>query len=239
MRSALVPERHAIEFNRAGERRSRTRIRKITDRALDADHFLDAFEAHRRFRHRARHLRQIFDWLVGLFQVHQEDDQHAGGQLAGGDELHSVREHQTRSDRHDDVDHRRQLGLDAAGLQSGAHVLAAFRGEAAVFVILAGVRLHDLNRREHFSDVGKQLAFLLLDRSRGLLDLSRVEEDEDEEHRRDRKADQGEPPVDVEHDRHHADQGQQVDDNADQRGVDEVLNRVDVFRDPGDEVAAP
>ena len=47
--------------------------------------------------------------LVGLPQIQQEDDQHAGAELPGDHEPRAVAEHQAGADRDDDVDHRREL----------------------------------------------------------------------------------------------------------------------------------
>ena len=146
----------------------------------------------------------------------------------GQHQARAVAEHQAGADRDDDVDHRRELGLHAARLQPGGDVLPAFPVEPPILVVFARERLHHLDRGQHFGDAGHQLAFLLLDEARGLLDPLRVEVDDHEHHRRDRQPDQREAPVHVEHDAEHAGERQDTGDDAEQRGRDEVLDRVDV-----------
>ena len=156
----VVAKRDVVEFDVPLERRRLARAGQVADRAFGAKDFLDPFVADGGLRERVGHLRQVFDRLVGLLQIHQEDDQHARAQLTGWTSVHAVGEDQARAERDDDVDHRRQLGFDAARLQAGVDVVAALGVEPPIFVVLARKRLDDLDRREDFRDAGQQLALL-------------------------------------------------------------------------------
>ena len=54
---------------------------------------------------------------------------------------------------------------------------------------------------------------------------------------RDHQGDQGEGPIEVEHDQHHADERQHVDDQAEQDVRDQALDCIDVGRDAANQIA--
>jgi hypothetical protein len=148
-----------------------------------------------------------------------------------------ISQHHARADGGDDVDDRRELGLHAARLERSLNALPAVRIESPLLVVLAGERLDHLDRAQRLGDAGEELAFLPPYGARRLLDPSRVEVDDQSQHRRDRQCHQSEAPVDIQHDADHPDQRQDVHDEAEQRRVDEILDGVDVARDPADHVA--
>ena len=131
------------------------------------------------------------------------------------------------------------LALRLRASQAGLDVGQALGVESLLFVVFPREGLDHADGRQHFLHDGEQLAFLLAHRPRGLLDAPRVAVHHHEEHRHHRQRDEREAPVEVEHDPDHADQRHQVDEHAEQRGVDEVLDDFDVARDPRDQVAGP
>ena len=224
---------------RAAKARRRPRARHVADAALHVEQLLDALEADRRLGDRVGHLREVLHRLVGLAEIEDEDDQLAGAEAAAEHQARAVAEHQAGADRDEHVDHRRQPRLHAARAQAGGDVLPALPVEPLILVVFARERLHHLDRGQLLRDARHQLAFALLHQPRRLLDPLGVDVDEQEHHRRDRQADQREAPVHVEHDAEHADQRQHVDDDAEQRRGDEVLDRVDVAGDAGQQIAGP
>ena len=232
-----VAERHVVEFDRALERGRPTRVGQVAHAAFGLQHFAYPLESDAGLRDGVGHLRQVPHGLVHLSQVEQKDDQRAGGQLPRDDQPRAVPEHQAGPDRDDDLDDGRELHLDASRQQRRLDILQALALESALLVVLAGKGLDHANRREDLLDDRDQLALLLLDVARRLLDAPREDVHDQEEHRRDGERDQREAPVQVQHDADDAHQGQDVGHDAEERRGDEVLNAVDVARDPADEVA--
>ncbi len=122
--------------------------------------------------------------------------------------------------------------LHAAGLQPGLHAVQAAGLEALLFVVFAGERLHDADRGQDLGDARQQRAFLLADDARRRFDSTRDGVDDQEEDGCDRERNQRKPPVDPQHHSHHADQGEEIDENPEQRRADEVLHGIDVVDDP-------
>ncbi len=206
--------------------------------AFDLEHLADALVADQRLRDRVGHLRQVFHRLVHLAEVQHKDHEHAGADLAAQGEAGAVPEHEAGADGDDDIDHRRQPCLHAAGLERGVHTRQAVGLEPVLFVVFTGKGLHHADGTQDLGYAGEQGAFLLAHRARGRLDLPREHVDNPEEDRGDRERNQRESPVDPQHDADHADQRQDIDEDAEKGGVDEVLNRTDVIDHPRDEVAA-
>ena len=213
--------------------------RHVPHAAFNLQDFLNALVTDHRLGHGVGHLREIAHRLVHLPQIQQEYDQHTGGELAGQRQPCPVPQDQTRPDGHDDLHDRRKLGFDASGLEPGLHVFQTFRFESFLFVLFPGKCLDHADGGQHFLHDGEQFAFLFSNRARGLLDAPRVGIDHQKEHGRDREGNEGKAPVEIKHDPDHADQRHHVDQNAEQRGVDEVLDGFDVAGDPRDQVAGP
>ena len=209
----------------------------VADAALDRQQLLDALVANRGLRHRVGQLREIAHRLVHLAQIQHEDDQDARAHPAREGEPRAVAEHQAGAERDDDFDDGSEPGFGAASGEARLDLLAALRAEPPVFVVLARIGLHDMNRREDLGHVRQQLALLLSYGARGLLDAPRVDVHDQEERRRNRKREQRESPVVVQHDADHAGERQDVDQDAEQRRADEILNGPDVARHPGEQIA--
>ena len=94
-----------------------------------------------------------------------------------------------------------------------------------------------MNGGQHVGHARQHLPFLFSDGARRLLDPPRVEMHDQEQDRRDRERHQREPPTDVEHHADRSSERQHVDEDPEQRRIDEVLNRGDVARHPHHEVA--
>ena len=109
--------------------------------------------------------------------------------------------------------------------------------EPAFLELFPGERLHHADGGDRFLDDRGDLALLLLDGARGPFDVAGDAIDHDEQERRHRQPDQRKSPVEVEHDRQHADERQQMEHDAEHRRGDEVLGRVDVARQAHDHVA--
>jgi hypothetical protein len=67
-----------------------------------------------------------------------------------------VPEYETRPDGNDHLDERRQLGLDASGLESRFHIGQAFRFESLLFVVFPGECLDHADGGQDFLYDGEQ-----------------------------------------------------------------------------------
>ena len=115
-------------------------------------------------------------------------------------------------------------------------VVAAFAIETLLFIAFARKRLDDARGRDRFLHHRRERALLLLDLAGRVLDAARIAVDHHEQRRRHRQADQTEAPVEIEHHRHHADDGDEIEADLQDRR-DEVFRRVDVARQPHHHVA--
>ena len=106
--------------------------------------------------------------------------------------------------------------------------------EPSLLVVFSGERFHHANRREHFLQDRHDLALFTADGARSSLDAARETIDDQKEHRRNRKSDQRKLPVEIEHYADHADEREDVDDDAEQHVRDQALNGVNVARHAAD-----
>ena len=156
-----VAEAHVLEFDIALEARRAPRAWQILHLAFGIQNFLDALVADRGLRIGVRHLRKLLHGLVHLAQIEDEDDQRTGRKRPVQHHARSEPQHHRGADRDDDVDDRRELGLQAPGPQRDLDAFQALFLKTPLFVILARERLHHANGREHFLDHRNDLAFLL------------------------------------------------------------------------------
>jgi len=70
-----------------------------------------------------------------------------------------------------------------------------------------------------------------------LLDASSERVNHYEERRGNRKGDQGKSPIDVQHDSDHAEQSQRIDEHAEKRRVDKILDGTDIASDASNQVS--
>ena len=155
---------------------------------------------------------------------------------SGEHETDAVPQYEAGADRNHHVDHRRQPRLEAAGAQADRDVVEAFAIETLLFIGFARKRLDDARGRNRFLYHRCERALLLLDLAGRRLDTARIAVHHHEQRRRHRQPDQAEPPVEIEHHRHHADDGDEIEANLQDRG-DEVFRRVDVAGQPHHHVA--
>ena len=160
-------------------------------------------------------------------------DRHRVGEHERG----AAPEHDPGADRSDDRDHRREHRLDLPRLERRLNGCVADRRQVLLFLVLPAVGLHDADRLEpllhHRDDFGLMLADVVGRLLDGLVEAG--DEEEQERGRRDR--DEREVPVEPEHDEQHPDDRQQVDEDAERSGRGEVLDRLHVGGDGGEERA--
>ena len=113
----------------------------------------------------------------------------------------------------------------------------ADRGEVLLLLVLPPVGRHDPHRLETLLHHRDDLGLVLADLVRRLLDRPVEARDEEQQERRRRDRDEREVPVEPEHDGEHADDRQQVDEDAERSGRGEVLDRLHVGGDGGEKRA--
>ena len=190
-----------------------------------------------RLRHGVRHPGQVLHRLVQLAEVQHEHDERARGDAPLEHEPHAHQHHDRRAGGHEEIHHRRQRGLDAAGAERGLHGGEAFALEPRFFVRLARERPDGTDGGHRLLDDRGERALALLYLARRLFDPMRAAIHDGEEERRHRQAEQREPPVEIEHDGEDARQRQHVHRDAEQGGGEEVLRRVHVARQAHHQVA--
>src|SRR5207245_9239453 len=117
------------------------------------------------------------------------------------------------------------------------HVFQTLLVEPGHFKSFPCERLHYTHRSQHFLHDRNQFTLLLPNRARSLLDASSERVNHYEKRRGNRKGDQCKSPIDVQHDSDHAEQSQQIDEHAEKRGVDKILDGTDIASDASDQVS--
>ena len=105
------------------------------------------------------------------------------------------------------------------------------------FVVLAGERLDHANRRQHLFHDGSDFSLFLSHCAGRLFDAPGIAVDDRKQHWRHRQCDQSESPVQIKHYRDHTQQGDDVNQYAQQPLRNKTLDRVDVTGDSADQIA--
>ena len=235
-RLGIVAERHMVEFDAAFKRWSLHGAGQVLHIALGLHHFLYAFPRHRRLGVGIGHLRKLLHRLVHLSQIQDEHNQRTCREATVQNHARAEPEHHAGAAGHDHFHDRRKLRLQAARAQRDADAFHALYFVAPLLIVLPCEGPHHAHRRKHLVDDRHHLAFFFAHRARGFLDLARVGEDHPEQQRHNRKRDQRELPVDVEHDADHAAQRKDADQRTEQPRRQKALHRIDIAGHAADQV---
>ena len=175
--------------------------------------------------------------LVHLAQIEDEDNERACRKRARQHHAGPEPEHQAGSNRHDDLNQRQKLGLEASGPQRDLDAFQALFFQAALFIVLAGEGFDYPDGRKHLLHHGNDFPLFFPDLPRSLLDATRVSVNNCKEYGDHRQGNQGETPVQIEHYSDHTQQRQAINQDAQQPRGDEALDSVNVTRDAADKIA--
>src|SRR5579863_4586839 len=212
----VVAECDVVELDGALQARNPARAWQVADLTLRVQNLLNAFKANRGFGVSVGHFREILHGFVHLAQVHDENDQSAGGQCIVESHSGSEPKHEARAGGYDHRDNRCQPGLEAAGAQRDLDVLEALFFEPALLIVLASKSFDHANGAEHLLNDRNDFSLFLPYFARCLLDVARVLENNHRQWRNDREGDQRKAPVQVKHDTDHAQQRDYVDEGVEQ-----------------------
>ena len=238
---AFVPvaEAHVLEADVA--RRccgSSTGARPVEHLRLLVQHLDDLVERGDRREERVVELRELLHRVEEVRQVADEREERADGHVPVEDEVAAVAEHDRRRHGREEVDEREVEAVEhdrALVRRRGSCMLTSRKFRS--FDGLARERLHDAHAgdvlRERRGDEAEPLAH-------GAVRAGRVLPEErrrDDQQRQDRHRREREPPVEEEEDDRRADEGQRVLDEARDAVRDELVERLDVVREPADDHA--
>src|SRR6266851_4593793 len=139
------------------------------------EYFAYPFIAHRGLRERVRHFGEVLHRLVHLAEIPDKHNQRTSRKRSADYECSPVPKDESSSQRYDDSDQGRQLGLQAPGAQGKVDAFRTLSFKPLLFVILARKRLNDADGGEHFLQQRDDLAFLSSYVARRLLAPSRIE----------------------------------------------------------------
>ncbi len=232
-----VAEADALEVNTTLDPLQRVGPRRVDHLRLLVEHADDLVERGDRGEERVVELRELLDRIEEVREVEREREQGAGGHVAVVDEPPAVAEDDRRCRRAEQVD-----GREVDRVQDGRLVV---RGPVTVVDAVEGALLHRLARERlddaHAGDVlrerGGDEAEPLADAAVGAVRAA-PEPGRDERHRdQDGQRREREPDVEEEEDDGGAEQEQRVLDQARDPVGDELVERLDVVRDPADDHA--
>ena len=206
-------------------------VRVFANDFVGRQDFLDALERDRRLRNRAGHACEVLHRFEELRKVGEIDRQRAGGHRSCDDQRRSLPQHDRRADRDHDADHGRQQRLDLPGLEGGLDCGVAGRFEMGDFQVLASECLYRSNRSQPLLNDGDDLALPGPNHPRDFLHSLLEMHDRHQQEGRDGEGNQGEVPIEPEHQADHEDDGDDVDDDAQRRRRGKALDRRNVAGD--------
>ena len=232
-----VAEADVLEVDAPLDPRQLERAGRVDDLRLLVEHADDLVQRRDRGEERVVELRELLDRVEEVREVEREGEERAGGHVAVVDEPAAVAEDDRRRGRREQVD-----GGEVDRVQDGRLVV---RGAVAVVDAverlllhrLARERLDDAHARDVLRERGRDEAEPLADAAVGAVRAA-AEPGGHERHRDEhRQRREREPPVEEEEDDGGAEQEQRVLDQARDAVGDELVERLDVVRDPADDHA--
>src|SRR5213082_1968669 len=208
--SSVISEGDVPEDNVAGKICGCNRIRRVTRLFLDRQHLLDAASTNVGSAHSDRGFPQIADGLVDRFQVGHEDQQIPGCHVAFECLPGAEQERNGRAERADHLYHPGNSCGRARRSDALGQISRGFPLKTVLLELAATKRLNHGDGAENLVHAGGNPSFLLaLPADRGPALMTQPGEG-DKQHGDAAKHDQGQSPVDDDHDDQHS---------ADHRGL--------------------
>ena len=138
-------ERYVVELHLALQLRRFPGAGQILDVALYFQNLSDAFVADIGLRVRIGHLRQFLHRLIHLSQIHDKENQRAGGESIVHDHSCAEPENQSGAASDDDFHQRGKFRFQAAGAQCDFNALETLVFKPLLLVVFARERFHDTN----------------------------------------------------------------------------------------------
>ena len=237
LRPVAVPEPDLLEADVPGDVCERLRARRVDDVRLFFEDVHDLVERGRRGQVRVVELRQVLHGIEEVRQVADEGEQRADGDVAARDEVAAVAEDDRGRGRGDEVDRRE---VDAAE-HDGAVVRLPVVGVDLVEVrerrVLTCEGLEDAHARDVFGQRRGDEPQALPDGAVGEGRARAEHRRGDDQRRHHRERREREPPVEEEQDHDRAEQQQRVLQQRRHAFRHQLVERVDVVRQPADDDA--
>ena len=235
--AAAVREPDALEADVSGDLGQVSRARAVDHLGLLVEDLGDLVERGGRREERAVELRELLDGVEEVLHVEHEGEEGADRQRPREVQVAAVAEHDRERDRREQVDEREVEAAVEDGLLVRLAVVVADLAEAARVRALARERLDDPHAGDVLGERRRDEAEALADvavRPRGVL----AEEERADAHRRDHgQRREREPPVEDEEKRPRCRSASACSDEAGDAVGDELVERLDVVRQPADDHA--
>ena len=198
---------------------------------------LDALQADRGLGDDVSHLREILHRLEELVEVGKEHRHRADRHGAAEHQPRPAPEHESHAERNRHRDEGREQRLHPPGFERRPDGFHAGRVEPAFLRVLAAEGFDRAHGFQALLQDAHDAALALAHLVGGLFHRLLEPRDEQQQERRHAHSDEGEIKVEVEHHADHADDGQRINQDAEQRRRGEVLDRAHVVGDRAQHIA--
>ena len=232
-----VGERDVVERELAAQPRQRERARPVAQVGLLVEQLEDLVERRHPGLVGRVELRELLDRVEEVVQRGDEGDEHADGDVALDRLQAAVEEDPRGHERGQQLDRREVRRVEVDRRHVRRAVLVVELGEDALVAALLPEHAHDADARERLLQVRGDRGDLLARGAVGVRADDPERERADPQHREDQEGEQCELPVEHEEDHRGADQRQRRAEQRHHAVGDELVERLDVVRQPRDQHA--